>query len=178
MSEIRRLSYDELEEGLRETLRPKVERLGYLGEFFAVGGHQPAATRLFQEFTEALKGALPSELTEVVALCVASTLDNEYERTQHEQLSSKQGFSNEWIAAAVGRGDPGVLSEAARAARDLAASMVAGYGRGSAPVLAEAVKVLGEEHAVGVLLTVGRYVAHAVVSNTLELRAPVPSVLA
>ena len=36
---------------------------------------------------------------------------------------------------------------------------------------------LGEEVAVGVLLTVGRYVAHAVVSNTLELRPPVEGVL-
>ncbi len=178
MNEIRRLRYDELDEGLRELLRPKVERLGYLGEFFAVGGHQPAATRLFQEFTEALKAALPAELTEVVALCVASTLGNDYERTQHEQLSYKLGFSREWIAAAVGQAAPDVLSQAAKAARALAASMVAGYGRGSAPVLTEAVKVLGEERAVGVLLTVGRYIAHAVVSNTLELRAPVPSVLA
>ena len=177
MSEIRRLGYDELDPGLRQVLAPKVERLGYLGEFFAVAGHQPAATRAFQEFTEALKAALPPELSEVVALCVASTLDNAYEQTQHEQLSAKLGFSREWITAAVGKGDPEVLGEAARAARALAASVVAGYGRGAAPDLAHAVSVLGEDQAVGVLLTVGRYVAHAVVSNTLELRAPVPSVI-
>src|SRR5579884_2613874 len=101
MADIKRLSYDDLEPSLRETLRPKVERLGYLGEFFAVGGHQPVATRLFQEFTEALKASLPSELTESVALGVASTLGNAYEQAQHEQLSSKLGFSDEWIAAAI-----------------------------------------------------------------------------
>lgn len=177
MSDIRRIGYDELEPSLREVLRPKVERLGYLGEFFSVGGHQPVATRLFQEFTETLKAALPSELTEVVALCVASTLGNGYEQAQHEQLSSKLGFSDEWILAAVGRGDLSVLSEEARAARALAASVVAGYGRGASGELAKAVSLLGEEKAVGVLLTIGRYVAHAAVSNTLELQPPVAFVV-
>lgn len=177
MAEIKRLSYDDLEPSLRETLRPKVERLGYLGEFFAVGGHQPAATRLFQEFTEALKASLPSELTEAVALGVASTLGNAYEQAQHEQLSSKLGFSDEWIAAAIGRGDESALSEPARVARSLALRVVETYGRGAAGDLASAVDVLGEEVAVGVLLTVGRYVAHAVISNTLELKAPVDTVI-
>ncbi|MGH9095100.1 MAG: hypothetical protein ACRDXE_08060, partial [Acidimicrobiales bacterium] len=69
------------------------------------------------------------------------------------------------------------LSEFARTARQLAASIVSGYGRGAADDLARAVDVLGEEYAVGVLLTVGRYVAHAVVSNTLELQAPVAGVV-
>lgn len=177
MASIRRLTYEELDSGLQDELRAKVERLGYLGEFFAVAGHQPGATLAFQQFTDALKQSLTPELTEVVALCVASTLGNAYEQSQHEQLSSKQGFSNEWIAAAVGRGDESVLSDAARTARALAAGVVAGYGRGAADLLDDAVRQLGEEIAVGVLLTVGRYVAHAVVSNTLELRAPVPSVL-
>ncbi|MGH9114391.1 MAG: hypothetical protein ACRDWW_01035, partial [Acidimicrobiales bacterium] len=105
------------------------------------------------------------------------TLGNAYEQTQHEQLSSKLGFSPQWIAAVVGRGDLGVLSEESRTALALATSVVAGYGRGAAADLARAVDVLGEDTAVGVLLTVGRYVAHAVVANTLELRPPVASVL-
>ena len=177
MGEIRRLSYDELDPSIREALRAKVERLGYLGEFFAVAGHQPAAITAFQAFTEALKQALPPELSEVVALCVASTLDNEYEQSQHERLASKLGFSDDWIEAAIGRRDPAPLSEAAQAARQLATSIVQGYGRGAAGDLAHAVDLLGEEHAVGVLLTVGRYIAHAVISNTLELKAPVASVV-
>lgn len=178
MGDIKRLAYDDLEPALKETLRPKVERLGYLGEFFAVGGHQPTSTRLFQEFTESLKAALPAEITEVVALSVASTLHNEYEQAQHEQLSSKLGFSREWIEAAVGEGDESALSDASRAARSLALKIVATYGRGAAEQLSSAVDVLGEETAVGVLLTVGRYVAHAVIANTLELKAPVARVVA
>ena len=51
------------------------------------------------------------------------------------------------------------------------------YGHGAANELARAVDALGEEAAVGVLLTVGRYVAHAAVANTLELAAPVEGVL-
>ncbi|MGH9108471.1 MAG: hypothetical protein ACRDY3_03225 [Acidimicrobiales bacterium] len=178
MGEIRRLSFDELDPQLRAALQAKVDRLGYLGEFFAVGGHQPAATTAFQAFTEALKAALPPELTEAVALCVASMLDNAYEQSQHERRAVALGLPVSWVEAAVGRGDLGELSEAARAARRLAVAVVEGCGRGAAAELARAVDVLGEADAVGVLLTVGRYVAHAVVSNTLELAAPVEGVVA
>jgi len=177
VGEIRRLAFDELEPGLKEVLAAKVDRLGYLGEFFAVGGHQPAATAAFQQFTEALKQALDPELTEAVALSVASALGNAYEQVQHERLAATLGFTLEWIAAAVGRGDASVLGERAGAARTLALAVVEGYGRGAAAALSRAVDVLGEQDAVGVLLTVGRYVAHAVVANTLELAAPVDGVL-
>lgn len=177
MGSIRRLTFDELDPDLRRALAAKVERLGYLGEFFAVGGHQPAATAAFQAFTEALKAALGPELTEAVALSVAAALGNDYERTQHERLSSTLGFPVAWVAAATGRGDPAELSEAAQAARRLALAAVSDYGRGAADELARTVDILGEERAVGVLLTVGRYVAHAAVANTLELAAPVEGVV-
>lgn len=178
MGEIRRLRFDELDPELQEALRAKVERLGYLGEFFAVGGHQPGATAAFQHFTDALKKALPPELTEVVALSVASALGNAYEQFQHERLAATQGLSVEWISAAVGRSDSSHLSEEARAARRLALAAVEGYGHGAAAgELAQAVDALGEEHAVAVLLTIGRYVAHAVIANTLELAPPVDGVL-
>jgi alkylhydroperoxidase family enzyme len=176
VGEIRRLPYEELEPSLQDVLRAKVERLGYLGEFFSVGGHQPAATTAFQTFTEALKQALPPDLTEVVALSVAATLDNEYERVQHERLASSLGFSVAWIEAAIGRGEVSSLSESARVARELAITMASGHGRNAAAQLGRAVDVLGEEHAVGVLFTVGRYIAHAAISNTLQLKAPVTGV--
>jgi alkylhydroperoxidase family enzyme len=177
LGEIRRLGFDELDPQLQDALRAKVERLGYLGEFFAVGGHQPAATAAFQHFTEALKKALPAELTEVVALSLASALGNAYEQVQHERLAATQGFSVEWIAAALGHGEPSPLSDEARVARRLALAIVDGYGHHAAAELERAVDVLGEEQAVGVLLTVGRYVAHAVIANTLHLAAPVDGVL-
>jgi hypothetical protein len=60
---IRRLEFDELEPQLAELLRPRVERLGYLGEFFKCMAHQPNALRYFTELTEDLKDALPDKLT-------------------------------------------------------------------------------------------------------------------
>ena len=40
---IPRLALGELDGGLQELLKPTVERLGYLGEFFGVAGHVPGA---------------------------------------------------------------------------------------------------------------------------------------
>lgn len=176
--EIRRLGYEELSEPLRASLASKVQRLGYLGEFFAVGGHQPEALLAFNEFTEALKRALPDELTEVVALTAASTLGNDYERCQHEQLSFRLGFSRAWIAAATGAGDPAALSERAQCVRRLVLAMLAKHGHGVSQEVADAVSMLDEQTAVGVLLQAGRYAAHALVSNSLGFASPVPSIFA
>jgi ornithine cyclodeaminase len=172
---VRRLDFDDLEPELREALRPKVSRLGYLGEFFAAMGHQPKALLAFHRFTEALKTALPDDLTEVVALTCATLAGNDYERSQHERLSLTLGMSPDWIAAACGE-DTG-LDERQRSVQALARAAMGDHGHGAASAFAATVDVLGESQAVAALLLVGRYAAHAVVSNTLELRAPVPSVL-
>jgi len=174
--EIPRLTHAELSPPLRDALAAKVERLGYLGEFFAVGGHQPAALLAFNQFTEALKAALPAELTEVVALTVASEWGNDYERHQHERLARTLDFDDGWIAAATGTGDPANLGDTARLARELVLAMLADRGHRAAARVAATTEALGPELTVGLLLVVGRYVAHAVVSNSLELRPPVPSV--
>ena len=94
-----RLEFDELDRDLADALRPRVERLKYLGEFFKVMGHNPEVLRPFMEMTEALKAALPENLTEVGALTVAGALGNDYERHQHERLCEKLGFARSWIAA-------------------------------------------------------------------------------
>src|SRR6266852_1413632 len=94
---IPRLSFSELDPQLAELLRPKVERLNYLGEFFQCTGHQPRALISFYTLTEDLKQALPDNLTELVALTVATLMDNTYERVQHERLALKLGLSEAWI---------------------------------------------------------------------------------
>ncbi|WP_176611372.1 hypothetical protein [Actinomadura sp. WMMB 499] len=174
----RRLDYDELDRSLRDALEPKVRRLGYLGEFFAVAGHQPRALLAFHQFTEALKDALAAELTEVVALTAAARLNNDYERCQHERLSLEHGFDLAWIAAAQGRegSDPAVLSDRARCARELTLAALADRGHGAADAVRSAVQVLGERTTVAVLLLMGRYVAHGHMSNSLGLGSPVDSV--
>src|SRR5258708_28570819 len=95
--QIPRLSADEMPPALGSFLRPRVERLGYLGEFFQCTAHQPEALLSFLEFTEHLKHALPNNLMEVVALSIATLMENNYERIQHERLSRALGFSEAWI---------------------------------------------------------------------------------
>ena len=175
---IPRLSLDELAPELAGKLRPRVARLGYLGEFFACAGHQPAALAGFVDFTEALKEALPARLTQLLALSVAGELGNDYEKNQHERLARRLGLARAWIAAVNAR-DPEHavgLDATDRAAQALALAVVRRAGRGVARELETVVERLGAELAVGVLLVIGRYVAHAAFVNALEIRPPVPSI--
>src|SRR5262249_35146601 len=96
---IQRLEFDELAPNVRNVLEPRVKRLGYLGEFFKCAGHQPDILTPFMEMTEALKKALPDRLTETGALTVATLMGNNYERHQHERLSRKLGFDEDWVRA-------------------------------------------------------------------------------
>ena len=94
---IPRLTREKLHPALQAYLRPRIERLGYLGEFFQCAGHQPEALLSFLEFTDHLKHALPNNLTEIVSLTVAQLMNNSYERVQHERLSLKLGFGENWL---------------------------------------------------------------------------------
>ena len=178
-SNIPRLEMSDLTPELQAALGPRVARLGYLGEFFRCGGNQPEVLLKFQEFTEALKRALPDRLTEVVALTVAVRVRNDYERHQHQRLAEKLGFGREWIIA-VERGASGEhvsLDEAEAAVQRLALALV--ERSDDAPELLE--KVIASttpEIAVAVLFLVGRYLTHAGMVTTLRLEPPVPSIFA
>ena len=165
---IPRLAMADLPPALAEALRPRVERLGYLGEFFACAGHQPAALSGFVDFTESLKDALPPRTTELVALSVAGELGNDYERHQHERLSLKLGFSEDWIRSVTALEEGGIVQ---RTVLDL----LRDHGR-SADVDALAAEQ-GDAFAVAVLLLTGRYLMHSTVVNALGLAPPVPSPL-
>src|SRR5712692_7630175 len=94
---IPRLSSGQMPLELAEYLRPRVERLGYLGEFFQCAAHQPKALLAFMTLTEELRKALPEKLTETVALSVSNLMSNAYERVQHERLCVKLGFDKAWV---------------------------------------------------------------------------------
>lgn len=177
MARIRRLAFGEIDPRLQTALQSRVNRLGYLGEFFAVAAHQPSALLAFNDFTESLKDALPAEIVQVVALAVAAATGNEYERCQHEQLATRLGFSDDWIAAAIGAGSDQPLSGCAKSVRNLAVAMNADHGRNTEAQLAAVREETDEATTVGVLLLIGRYLAHAAVSNALEFCSPVPPVL-
>ena len=179
MSTIPRLSQDELPPELSAMLRPRIERLGYLGEFFKCAAHQPAALMSFMTFSEDLKHALSDRLTETVALTVTTELENAYERHQHERLCLRLGFGDDWMRSIEER-DPArvkFLSAAERAAQTLTLAVLRRHGKGSGAELDALVAVVGHAQAIAVLMLVGRYVTHSLMVNALDLKPPVPSPL-
>jgi len=177
---IPRLSAIEMAPELAEMLRPRVERLGYLGEFFQCAAHQPQALVSFQQLTEDLKQALPDKLTEVVALSVATLMENAYERVQHERLALKLGFGEPWLRGVISlRADgSGGLSEPEVLVQRLVLAVVARHGHDTEAELEAVIHAIGHEQAVAVLMLIGRYVTHALIVNCLNLAPPVPSPLA
>jgi alkylhydroperoxidase/carboxymuconolactone decarboxylase family protein YurZ len=162
---------------LQELLEPRVKRLGYLGEFFQRAAHQPDALANFYRWTEALKTALPFRLVEVVALTVATQTKNDYERIQHERLALQGEMTREEIVAVehMRPGTCATLSEQEVAAAVLARCAVDNFGRGCNSALLRLSRLIGEPGAVGCLMLVGRYVAHATMANAWDLRPPASS---
>lgn len=169
----------ELEPDLADLLRPKVERLNYLGEFFQCTGHQPRALISFYALTEDLKEALPDNLTELVALTIAAKMNNAYERVQHERLSLNLGFSEAWVreVIALKAKTGGQLSETELLVQQLVIVMLERGGHETEPELEQVIKAIGHKEAVAVLMLVGRYVMHALIANCLALKPPVSSPL-
>jgi hypothetical protein len=176
---IPRLDAGELPPDVARMLAPRVERLGYLGEFFRVAAHQPSALISFMAFTEDLKRALTDRITETVALTVSTELENPYERHQHERLSLKLGFGEPWIRAVEALDPAGAeaLGEAERRVQALTLAVVRRHGKDTTDELDRVVETIGAAQAVAVLMLVGRYVTHALMVNALELAPPVASPL-
>ena len=176
---IPRLSITDLDPDLAELLRPKVERLNYLGEFFQCTGHQPRALISFYTLTEDLKKALPDNLTELVALTIAAKMNNAYERVQHERLSLKLGLSEVWVREVVSflSNRKGNLSETELVVRKFVLAVIERGGHETGAELEEVVKAIGHEKGIGVLMLIGRYVMHALIANSLALKPPVTSPL-
>ena len=180
MSElIPRLKAEELPPDVAAFLRPRVERLGYLGEFFRCTAHQPKALLSFLRFTDDLKHALPEDLTEVVALTVATVMNNAYERVQHERLSLRLGFGENWVRTVLSAKPEksGVLSEAESLVQKLTLAVLARKGHDTRPELENVIQEIGYQQAVAVLMLIGRYMTHALIVNTLALAPPGPSPL-
>jgi alkylhydroperoxidase family enzyme len=176
---IPRLSDAELPSDLAALLRPRVERLGYLGEFFRYTANQPKALMSFMAFTEDLKRALPDKLTETVALTAARLMDNTYERVQHERLSLKLGFGEQWVRDVLSLRTEGNnnLSESETLLQRLVFAVIARRGHDCTSELEAVVRAIGPAEAIAVLMLIGRYVTHALIVNTLNLAPPVPSPL-
>lgn len=173
-----RLAYDELEPSLQAFLKPTVDRLGYLGEFFQVAGHVPGAVPAFMQYTGAVKTPLADAHNEVLALTVCRMLEADYELIQHERLARRLGFTREWIAAAEARegSSASALKDDERALQALAQAAVASHGLRCAPELAAVTALLGPQRAVAAMLQIARFVGIAMMCNAFALALPVPSV--
>jgi alkylhydroperoxidase family enzyme len=176
---IPRLSMAELDPQLAELLRPKVERLNYLGEFFQCTGHQPRALISFHTLTEDLKQALPDNLTELVALTVATVMGNAYERVQHERLSLKLGLGEVWVreVTSLTAQSQGHLSATDLLVQKLVLVVIERQGHDTGAEFDEVIRAIGHEQAIAVLMLIGRYVMHALIANCLALDPPVSSPL-
>ena len=176
---IPRMSREELPPEVAARLRPGIERLGYLGEFFQCAAHQPAALMSFLAFSDDLEHGLPARLRETVALTVAAELENAYERHQHERLCLKLGFGDAWLRSIEDR-DPAhakFLSGAERAAQALTLAVVRRRGKGAVAEVEALVAAIGPSQTIAVLMSVGRDMTNGLIVNALDLKPPVPSPL-
>lgn len=174
---IPRIDFEAFGPELRESLRPKVERLGYCGEIWQVGANMPRSMYFFCELTEALKEEMDQKIVELVALTVAGVMGNSYERNQHERLSDKLGYGRDWIAE-VNRlqAEPGgALTDTECAIQKYVMAAIYRRGHDCQPLFKAVIEAVGPQQAAGISLSVGRCMMHAIFRNTLGLEPPVPS---
>ncbi len=175
---IPRIDYEDFAHDLKESLRPKVERLGYCGEIWQIGANVPKSTYYFCELTEALKEEIDAKLVELVALTAAGVMGNIYEKNQHERLADKLGYGRDWIAqvnelqAEKGRH----MSDGECAVQKFAMAAIYRRGHDCQEMFKDVVKAVGPQQATGILFSVGRCVMHALFRNTLGLEPPVTSI--
>jgi len=175
---IPRVAWEEFPEGLKAALKPKVDRLGYCGEIWQVGANLPKSMLSFCNMTEDLKDEMPMKLVELTALTVAGVMGNEYEKNQHERLSDKLGYGREWIAD-VNRLNPAeaaALSPEEKKVQKFIIAAIYRRGQDSRALFEDAARAIGAKAAVGVLLSIGRCIQHAIFRNVLELAPPVASI--
>ncbi len=178
MNSIPRITFEELEPALAQALKPRVVRLGYLGEFFRCMGHQPAPLRAFVDFTESAKAALDKRTIEIIALTISTRKNNNYERHQHERLSVRVGFGREWVSQveALRPDDAHLLSDSEKALQRFVLAAIDERREESQALFSALVETRGHTTAIAILMVIGRYVAHAVMVTALGIAPPVPSI--
>jgi hypothetical protein len=177
---IPRVAWENFPEGLKAALKPKVDRLGYCGEIWQVGANLPKSMLSFCNLTEDLKDEMPMKLVELTALTVAGVMSNTYEKNQHERLSDKLGYGREWIAD-VNRLNPNeakAMSDEEKKVQKFIIAAIYRRGHDSRALFEDATRAVGAKAAVGVLLSIGRCIQHAIFRNVLDLAPPVASIFA
>jgi alkylhydroperoxidase family enzyme len=174
---IPRIEFEDFGHDLKESLRPKVERLGYCGEIWQIGANVPQSMFQFCELTEALKSEIDMKYVELVALTAAGVMGNSYEKNQHERLANSLEYGRDWIAqvnelqAERGRH----MTDAECAVQKFAMAAIYRRGHDCQDLFKDVIEAVGPQQATGILLSVGRCVMHAIFRNTLGLEPPVAS---
>lgn len=170
-SPIRAVAWEDVDGEISDVLSAKVERLGYLGGFFAALAHAPAAVAAFERFTAATRAALPEPVAETIALTIAALADNSYERVQHERLARAHGHDDAWIAAVLA-GPDAVADPLEAAAVRLGTALWHRDAEAARAATAAIAEFAGPSTASAALLLGGRFLAHAAVSAVLDLGDP------
>ncbi|MBI0376549.1 hypothetical protein JBE27_09750 [Streptomyces albiflaviniger] len=157
----------ELPAGLKNRLAERVDRLGYINGFLAVGLHQPGAVLALLEMTERLKAALDPGHVLIVALATHHALGNAYELAQYLDVARGHGMGEAWIHAAQGSAVGG-LSPTEEAVRGLTLTVV--FASPPTPALTEAGRHLDDRALVAVVHLAARFVATSRISHALSLR--------
>lgn len=175
---IPRIEFEDLDPALKEVFRPRVERLGYLGEFFRVMGAAPETLGGFYTITESLKKVLPDNFIEIVSLTLSAKHGNLYEQYQNEQLSLKLGLTKEWVAEALtpNVGPDSLFTPEEKAVQRFASAVAERTGQDVEQELDDLITAIGSEKTVAVMWLIGRTMTHALISNTLKLAPPVKSI--
>jgi alkylhydroperoxidase family enzyme len=178
MNDIPRLTLEELEPELAAALKPRVARLGYLGEFFTCLGHQPTPLLAFVDFTESAQAALDKRSVEIIALTVSTRKNNDYERNQHERLSMRLGLGREWISQveALRPDNAHLLSDSEKELQRFVLAATEERRAESQALFGTLVAARGNAAAVAILMVIGRYTAHALMVMALGIAPPVPSI--
>ncbi|MBO9376291.1 hypothetical protein GG804_05895 [Sphingomonas histidinilytica] len=176
MTNISPLEFAEIGETLQKLFQPTVDRLGYFGDFFRYGSHAPDVLSAFMGLSVALKGAIPDDVNETVALTVCQAMDFPYERIQHERLSVKLGFDREWIAAMVGRPSAAETTPLQQAARALSIAIVEGRHDAARDAAEQVASLASPGLAVALLFQATRFMQVCAVGRTLGMQLALPSI--
>ncbi|GAC1382657.1 MULTISPECIES: carboxymuconolactone decarboxylase family protein [Actinomycetes] len=176
-SPLRRLTFEELPAAAREAVRPRYERLGYLGEVFSLVGNSESSLLALLAFADGAGQPATPVQREVVALAVSQVNRALSELYQHEQRALKVGMSIEDVAAveSLDPAHPDLDADAAVVLR-LAVATARGDWTAARDALAAAGERFGDEVAAALLMQTGYYVMANAVGHVLDLTPPVPSI--
>jgi len=176
MTTISPLDFADIGDDLQKLFQPTVDRLGYFGDFFRYGSHAPDVLSGFMKLSVALKGAIPDDINETVALTVCQAMDFPYERIQHERLALKLGLDRDWIAAMVGRPSTAEITPLQQAARDLSIAIVEGRHDVASDAADRIAGLASLGLAVALLFQATRFQQVCAIGRTLGMQLALPSI--